>query len=736
MGIEIIDKLKNENFRFVLLHKWNEWGRYENVNGEQKIVEIKEFTFEESKRLPDNWKALGKVPSEYSWQNSNNYKFNDPKIISFLESGKNIGVVCGYGNLVILDIDDRELIEEFDKKLNTFSVKTGSGGRHYYLICEDKFNQSFFVLDNGAGELRVNNSQVLIPGDTHPTGNLYEINKNSQLLIITKTQLSEVLNGYVNFDKERTESKETKKDEKFTLVGKEFIENNILKNIGNDRIKVFITQHLSKELLNDMGCKSRSERDSSVITNLLLNGYGKYIKSVFDNFPVGDKYKEHPAPEAYLRKTIENSRKYTGVSNDLIISIEDEINDTGERILRGKLDIFLRKVLSIRNKVIQQYLISQIAWKSKINSKILNKRLTELINIERDVETEIVAENLLKEELTDIEYWVYPIIPKNSVIIFAGDPESYKSLFALSSALAIAGGAEKVLNTFKITEPRAKVLYYDLENGSKMQLRRMHHFINGGLVEKDKIKNLKFKFSFDYGNMDREIESCKDYYIIIMDSYRRFLQGDENNSETSNTFYKEFFQPLRNMGKTIIVIAHQRKGGSGDSNSSKSLRDKIRGSGDIIANPDIGFNIEKEDDIVDESNENIVRFDVSVMHSKLRDAYPIKNFVFTVERNDTTKATTHKFAGYKKKVSSKERAYSKILALLANGGIMSRTEIVEKIKEDIGNVSDVTIFRYLGDLVANTTIKQPKFGFYQVNDPQNREVISENNHPQKTLSTE
>jgi len=102
-----------------------------------------------------------KKPFEPNWQKKG-YKFNDMAMLNHISLGGNAGIIAGFGNLRILDIDDKKLIEHFDKVLSdTFSVETANGNRHYYIISEYDKNH---VLANGAGEFRAKNMMVLIPG--------------------------------------------------------------------------------------------------------------------------------------------------------------------------------------------------------------------------------------------------------------------------------------------------------------------------------------------------------------------------------------------------------------------------------------------------------------------------------------------------------------------------------------------------------------------------------------------
>ena len=131
-----------------------------------------------------------KAPFEMQWQKIRNYPYDHKRLE--LHKG-NLGIIAGYGNLVILDIDDLKLINEFDKKCNTFSVKTGSGGRHYYFLCDEDFQRSYYVLGSKQGELRCLNAQVVIPGSTHPNGNQYEVFNDIEIQKISKKKIHSFL---------------------------------------------------------------------------------------------------------------------------------------------------------------------------------------------------------------------------------------------------------------------------------------------------------------------------------------------------------------------------------------------------------------------------------------------------------------------------------------------------------------------------------------------------------------
>jgi len=149
-------------------------------------------------------KPKDKAPYEMQWQSVRNYHPQHKR----LEVHKgNLGIIAGYGNLLILDIDDLKLIDEFDKKTNTFTVKTGSGGRHYYFLCEEDFQRSYYVLGNKQGELRCSNAQVVCPGSTHPNGNQYEVFKDLPVQSISKKEIRLLLGSLLDKAKQEDVSR-------------------------------------------------------------------------------------------------------------------------------------------------------------------------------------------------------------------------------------------------------------------------------------------------------------------------------------------------------------------------------------------------------------------------------------------------------------------------------------------------------------------------------------------------
>ena len=162
----IPQQLQNPDFRFVLLGKWNEL-----------------------KAVGDKQISQAKIPFEKDWQN-NGYAFNDERLQKHFELKKNYGVIGGYGNLRIIDIDDVELANEMLDLIHTFTVRTGSGGTHFYILSDYETNH---VFSNGQGEFRANKYQVVGPNCIHPSGNMYTIIKDIPIATYTKQQVEELI---------------------------------------------------------------------------------------------------------------------------------------------------------------------------------------------------------------------------------------------------------------------------------------------------------------------------------------------------------------------------------------------------------------------------------------------------------------------------------------------------------------------------------------------------------------
>src|SRR6266508_1107822 len=115
---------------------------------------------------------------ESQWTTINNYCFDGWKLRDWLSKGRNYGVCCGYGHLVVVDSDDPFIAERSQEKFGaTFRVRSGSGrGFHDYFAVEGMQKKEIFERDGKhLGEAQFVGQMVVVPGSVHPSGGLYEI---------------------------------------------------------------------------------------------------------------------------------------------------------------------------------------------------------------------------------------------------------------------------------------------------------------------------------------------------------------------------------------------------------------------------------------------------------------------------------------------------------------------------------------------------------------------------------
>jgi len=132
-----------------------------------------------------------KMPVEQWRKEESQYDLDE--LSGWINSGHNVGVVCGVDGLCVLDIDAPTRVDELDiKPFETFAVRTGSGGYHlYYRVIGD--NKKVIIHDAEGlhlGELQCLGQYVVAEGSIHPNGKPYvALNHGTPILEITQEEL-------------------------------------------------------------------------------------------------------------------------------------------------------------------------------------------------------------------------------------------------------------------------------------------------------------------------------------------------------------------------------------------------------------------------------------------------------------------------------------------------------------------------------------------------------------------
>ena len=196
----------------------------------------------------------------------------------------------------------------------------------------------------------------------------------------------------------------------------------------------------------------------------------------------------------------------------------------------------------------------------------------------------ISLHELMEQKFSDDIWVVDHLILRNGINCIAGKPKSGKSAIVLQMAKNIAEGLP-LFGKYKTSQ--TGLLLISKEDSLRLLQKRLLAY--GAEPE------LRITFSIDssiYLDTDKYLQSLfeicakKDIRIIIFDSFRRFMRGDENSSEDVTKMHW-FFKQLNDNGITVVFVHHFRKG------NNVSV-DSLRGSSDILAMVDSAIVLEMD----------------------------------------------------------------------------------------------------------------------------------------------
>jgi RecA-family ATPase len=168
------------------------------------------------------------------------------------------------------------------------------------------------------------------------------------------------------------------------------------------------------------------------------------------------------------------------------------------------------------------------------------------------------------------EHHVEGIMPKEHAATLFGDGGSAKSTLALSVATALAGGADEWLGRKVQNCP---VLYADFELDADEQRRRAYQVARGVYLEKPP-HDLLYVSGLGHpagellaGSLD--LCTREGVGLLIVDSLGIALQGDAESARDVIRFHREYLDPFRELGVTLLIVDHQGKSQGGERYQSK-----------------------------------------------------------------------------------------------------------------------------------------------------------------------
>lgn len=499
-----------------------------------------------------------KKPFEKDWTNK---PYSHQDIIKFLPN-ENYGVLCGYGNLAVIDSDNKDFqlaVEALFPK--TFRVKTGSGGVHNYFFIPDLKQKIILNLDDEykthLGEVQSWGTQVVAPNSIHPNGNRYEVLEDSQIETVSCEMLFNNLKPFMKKEIETVEA------------------NAVWENM-----------------------RTPSDIDSLSVTSIWGTVGMKKLKDEY--------YGCHPIhgstggmnfwinPSKNLWKCF---RCNSGGGALSAIAVKEGIIDCSEAQkgnLRGE----------------NAYKCIEIA-KQKYGLPSPSEGFTDISNDPNKIkanfqpqvcEIQCILDKDLKNYTEEEKSWIIEkLIPTKAVCILTGKRGTMKTFVSLLMTYSIAFGNDFL----HYQTEKGKVVYLDKENGLGIMKQRTSMLKRG--MSLDDTENVAF-ICFSQLKLDKLGDICaiekviEDYKpnLLIVDTYRRAVGYDENDAGEVSKLFVDTLRPIvEKYNMSILLIHHNRKssksnGNNGDEDSGGDEMDELRGSSDLANYADIILKIERK----------------------------------------------------------------------------------------------------------------------------------------------
>ncbi|AYV86317.1 MAG: hypothetical protein Solumvirus4_15 [Solumvirus sp.] len=147
--------------------------------------------------VPILLRVKSKIPVLPGWQKTTKEKALGKFTNSVINN--NVGIVTGESSgIIVIDVDNREngigKWKEQEQKygeIKTYVVKTGSGGFHYYFKYDAKYSGCRKIGGKGL-DVKVNGGQVVAAGSIHPSGEIYTVTRNFDVIAIPEWVISYV----------------------------------------------------------------------------------------------------------------------------------------------------------------------------------------------------------------------------------------------------------------------------------------------------------------------------------------------------------------------------------------------------------------------------------------------------------------------------------------------------------------------------------------------------------------
>lgn len=162
-----------------------------------------------------------------------------------------------------------------------------------------------------------------------------------------------------------------------------------------------------------------------------------------------------------------------------------------------------------------------------------------------------------------VDWIVEPLLEAGRQVAFYSEAKAGKSLLWLELAARIASGKTAFTELVQPVDPRT-VVYIDLEN----TVRDIGERLQKMGFQPDELKQNLFYYSFpSIGYLDTKagaldvlsLAVVHNADVVIIDTLSRVVEGDENENDTFNNFYKFTGVSLKAQGISLVRLDHSGK---------------------------------------------------------------------------------------------------------------------------------------------------------------------------------
>lgn len=459
--------------------------------------------------------ANDKKPIEPNYKTINNYSHSD------LERYKgNIGILCGYGNLIVVDFDNLDYYNSIKSKLpDTFTIQTAKKKLPHLYYIVDKTFESVKITDGKKSKCDLicqGSPSYVVTSPSEIDGNRYEVINDLPIQSIKQQEIFEILGISVSQNANKQEYPEELQDEEaqqikksvklstiFRLMGNKPDRKNMIKCIFHNDSDPSLHIDDDKGLYHCFGCKAKGD----VIT-LYRHWKGVDFKTAKDQLRI------------FMNPTTEDIGLGSNTSKLKSINISDLSN----------LDI-----PPVR------YIVDKI---------ILERGIT-ILGGEPGEGKSLLALDLAISISTGSDFLGYKTTESP---VFYIDEENDLSLIKTRSKRLFNGKNKKI-------EINNNLIIYNFNNliisNNKNNLVTIHDLIPD--IEKFRPK------------------------LLIFDSLVRFIEGDENSSNDMKLI-KDILTPIiLKYDLSVLLLHHQKKGSNGHKSDLRGSGD-IMAIASIILN--------------------------------------------------------------------------------------------------------------------------------------------------------